>query len=180
MEEENPLEAKEKLDELSEHRSGWTRYLAITTAVVAVLAALASMRSGNLANSAMLEKNDAILAQTKASDQWSYYQAKGIKKALAEGFAGANGRGNAASARYGEELGEIEIKARGLEREAERDNVGSEAFLGRHEKAATSVTMLQIAIALSAMAALMRQKWFWYLSLATSALGAALLLSSMG
>src|SRR4051794_583494 len=45
---------------------------AITAAVLAVLAAFGSLLSGHAAN-------EAILAQTQASDKWSYFQAKSTK-----------------------------------------------------------------------------------------------------
>src|SRR5215469_7406882 len=86
MEDENiTLEIKEKIEQVSEH-AGWNKYLAITTAILAVFAAIASLLSGSYANNALLQKNDAVLNQSKASDQWNYYQAKGIKKNLAESF----------------------------------------------------------------------------------------------
>jgi len=47
-----------------------------------------------------------------------------------------------------------------------------------HETFARSVTLLQIAIALSAIAALVRMKVMWYVGLATS--GAGLVLFVMG
>ncbi len=182
MEEDTPLEAKEQLDELAEHKSGWTRYLAITTAMIAVLAALASMKSGNLANSALLAKNDAILMQSKASDQWNYYQAKGIKRTIDDALSLGNGnlKLKSEALRYAAEQKDIQAKARELEREAESDNKRSERLLQKHEKAATSVTFFQIAIALSAMAALMRQKWFWFLSIGLAIAGTALLLAAVG
>jgi len=87
MEEENlTQEVKEKLEEVNEHVGNWNRYLALTTAFIAVIAAIASLQSGSYANEAVLEKNTAILFQNKASDQWNYYQAKGIKKNLADAF----------------------------------------------------------------------------------------------
>ena len=93
MEEENPLETREQLEELHEHAEGagakghsWVRFLSISTAIIAVLAAVSTLMSGHYANEALLLKNDAIFSQTKASDQWSYYQAKGIKHDLAAGF----------------------------------------------------------------------------------------------
>ena len=50
---------------------------AITAAVLAVMAAMASLLSGHAVN-------QAILAQTRATDQWSYYQAKSTKQQLYE------------------------------------------------------------------------------------------------
>ncbi len=53
----------------------WVDHAARTTAVLAVLAAVSS---GQYAN----QFSRTILAQAEASDQWSYYQAKSIKKHL--------------------------------------------------------------------------------------------------
>ena len=167
MEEESPLEAKEKMEEINEHAQGWTRYLSISTALIAVLAAIASLLSGNYANDALLDKNNAILAQSKASDQWNYYQAKGIKKSVDEGFYGQGNQPNlkAEIEKYRGEQSQIQIAAQDFEAQAEALNKHSEYFLEKHHKAAIAVTLFQIAIALSAMAALLRQQALWYLSL---------------
>src|SRR5438132_1129643 len=85
-EEFETIEFKEKLEEATEHaveaaehRSRWLVYLSFTTALIAVLAAVAALESGTYSNEALIQKNEALLAQAKASDQWAYYQAKGIK-----------------------------------------------------------------------------------------------------
>ena len=186
MEEENVLENKEKLEEVHEHAGHphaetWVRYLSITTACIAVLAALASMKSGNLANSALLAKNDAILAQAQASDQWNYYQAKGIKKNIAEAMATQPGNEKLKSEadRYGKDQTDIQKQAQDLDAQVKADNELSEQMLLRHEKAATSVTFFQIAIAMSAMAALLKQKWFWFMSIGVSVAGLAFLFLSL-
>jgi hypothetical protein len=78
-------EAQEKLAEEQEERAGgprWTLYLSLSTAIIAVFAAIASLKSGSLANAAILAKNEAVLNQARASDQWAYYQAKGIKEVV--------------------------------------------------------------------------------------------------
>src|SRR5207247_1136020 len=72
-------EAVEEAVERAEHGARWIQYLSLSTVLIAVLAAIASLRSGSLANEALLVKNQAVLFQARASDQWSYYQAKGIK-----------------------------------------------------------------------------------------------------
>ena len=70
----------------------WTMYLSLSTAIVAVFAAVASLESGSNSNEAILEKNDAILNQAKASDIWAYFQAKGIKAAFASRPGADGGR----------------------------------------------------------------------------------------
>jgi hypothetical protein len=172
MEEENPLEAKEKMEEVNEHAQGWVRYLSISTAIIAVLAAIASLLSGNFANDALLDKNNAILAQSKASDQWNYYQAKGIKKSVDEGFYAQNPspalKGEVE--KYASQQKDIQLAATEFEKKADELNSHSGVYLEKHHKAAISVTLFQIAIALSAMAALLRQKYLWYLSLAAASI----------
>ena len=179
MEIENPLEAKEHLDELAhhEHHQGWTRYLAVTTALIAVLAAVASLLAGNWANIALLRKNDALLAQTQASDQYAYYQAKGIKKALAE-FQYAQTKDPAqqdAVTKYGQQQEAIKATADEDTKKVTEENEAAEKQLEKHHHGALSVTLFQISIALSAMAALLRRKSFWALSVALAVGGCVFL-----
>ena len=75
-------EATERAVEASGQRSRWVTYLSFTTALIAVLAAIAALESGTFSNDALMEKNAAVLAQAKASDQWAYYQAKGVKAVI--------------------------------------------------------------------------------------------------
>src|SRR5437016_14380984 len=56
----------------------WIDHAARTTAVLAVLAAVSS---GQYAN----QFSRTILAQAEASDQWSYFQAKSIKRHIVTG-----------------------------------------------------------------------------------------------
>lgn len=166
------MEAKEKLEEIGEHAKagGWIRYLSVSTAVIAVLAAIATLLSGNYANDALLKKNDAILAQSKASDQWNYYQAKGIKLSVDEGFYGQH-QDSALKAdidKYVVQQADIQKTAQEFEKQSAELNDQSEAYLARHHRLAIAVTLFQIAIAMSAIAALLRTLPLWLLSLAGS------------
>ena len=62
--------------EAGEGKSDWTRFVAVATAVFAVIAALGALKSGLLVNEALIAKNEQIGALTQASDQWNYYQAE--------------------------------------------------------------------------------------------------------
>src|ERR1700755_1477254 len=55
-----------------EKKEKWTLYVALSTAFMAVLAAVAGLLAGHHANEALIER-------VKASDQWNYYQAKNLK-----------------------------------------------------------------------------------------------------
>lgn len=165
MEEELELDAKEAVEKLEGR--GWNTYLAISTALIAVVAAIASLASGAYSNQAVLEKNNAVLFQSKASDQWSYYQAKGIKKNVSDAFyqqfsaAGFK----AQSDKYAAEQLAIQAQAQSFEKQVEDANKASERSLEKHHKLAFSVTFFQIAIALAALSSLMRRRSFFILSL---------------
>src|SRR4051812_2142073 len=60
---------------LSEGKEKWVLYVALTTAVIAVLAAIAGLLAGDHAD-------EAMLAQIHSSDQWAFYQSKSIKSEI--------------------------------------------------------------------------------------------------
>jgi hypothetical protein len=170
MEETDVLEIKEKLEELSEHDTGWTRYLAITTALIAVAGALASLESGALANAALLEKDDAVLSQSRASNEWAHYQATSIKVHLLENAQATPERADALR-KYQAQKEEIAKRAEELQTKVDESNRRSSELFERHHRIALSVTTFQIAIALSAMSALLERRSFWAFSLAAALAG---------
>jgi len=164
--------------------SRWTSYLSLQTAIIAVFAAVASLESGGNSNDAILAKNEAILYQSQSSDQWAYYQAKGVKESLAANQALLVGATNTAlaakfdneAARYKAEQNEIQAKARELEARVKENNERAETLLEHHHRFAIAVTLFQIAIALSAIAALTKRKALWTVGLAASVAGLVLFL----
>jgi Domain of unknown function (DUF4337) len=161
-------EATERAVEASEHRSRWVTYLSFTTAVIAVLAAIAALESGTYSNDALMQKNEAVLAQEKASDQWAYYQAKGIKAAI---YASEGSTDKAQQET--QEQQEISKSAKEFESEVQKSAGQSDRSLEHHHQFAYAVTMFQVSIALAAVAALSRQKIVWLVGLMISALGLA-------
>lgn len=157
----------------------WTLYLSLSTAIIAVFAAIASLESGAYSNDAILVKNEAVLFQSQASDQWAYYQAKGVKAALAEANSKLSASTNAALSghfheehqRQKSEQAEIEKSARELEAKVKESNERAEQFLEHHHRFAICVTLLQIAIAMCAISALTKRKALWYVGLAATAAG---------
>jgi hypothetical protein len=167
-------EVKEGLERLEGFASGrWGRYLALSTAIIAVLAAVASLVSGNLATHALLAKNDALLMQIKASDKWNEYQSKSIKIHLLEGAISRSGGGDSEASldRYRHEQSELKKAAEELESRVEESNHKAESFVEKHHTVALSVTIFQTAIALSAISALLGQRAFWVLSMVLAVIG---------
>jgi len=186
-EEFETTEFKERMDEAAEHaleaaedrRSKWIVYLSFATALIAVFAAIAALESGAYSNEALMQKNDALLAQSKASDQWAYYQAKSVKASVYAVQAAAAKASNpelaakdeAEANRYAAEEKEISKAATELESEVKKETESSNQSMEHHHRFAFAVTMFQISIALSAVAALSRQKPVWFAGLAVSLLG---------
>ena len=164
---EVPLEhLREHVHNTAEHSSEkWIALVALTTAVLAVLAAIGSLLSGKCANEAMLN-------QIAASDQWNYYQAKSIKAAVLDAklalIVTPNESDRTKLQRYESE--EEEIKS-----EAERKQAEARQSFHRHEVYARGVTMFQIAIAVAAISALTKKRPFWFVSIAFGVIGCVFL-----
>ena len=159
-----------------EKKEPWLNYLALTTVVFAVCATLSTLKGGGFSTK-------SVMSQAQASDQWAYFQAKSIKGYLydlqrdnLELELKAGVRGAAAeyrkkiefyreeTARYKEEKEEIKKKAGDLEKARDEARMHSTAF-------GLAAMFLQIAILLSSIAALMKQKYFWFLGIAAGSLG---------
>jgi hypothetical protein len=168
-------------EELEREGGALIRRIALTTAVLAALAAIGSLEAGATVNEALLLKTEATRLQAEASDQWAYYQAKGVKAAVAEAQAAAwaaAGKEPPAAyeerrRRYTEEQEQIQEKAR--EKERARDEKEAEAahLLHAHHRHAAAVALFQVAIALGAIAALTRIRLVWLASLALGLAGLA-------
>src|SRR5205809_3987656 len=79
-----PQELLEEEDlERSRERSLRTR-VAVTAAILAVLASISALQAERTAADSILSKNEAVLAQSRASDEWAFRQAKSIKLHLQE------------------------------------------------------------------------------------------------
>jgi hypothetical protein len=171
-------------EELEREGNRLTRIIAVTTAIFAAIAAVAALEAGGSANEALTLQTEATRLQVEASDQWSYYQAKGVKAAVQEASRTSwlsigkepPAQYAAAQQRYTSEQTEISKKAK--EKESERDAKAVEAthLLHKHHRFADSVALLQVAIALGAVAALSRLRPIWVASMILGIAATALFL----
>jgi uncharacterized protein DUF4337 len=153
-------------DEMERAGSGMLRLVAMTTAILAAVTAVVSLHAGSTINEALVLKSEATALQAQASDQWAYYQAKGIKGAIATSSANAYAAAGrtpppalgAQAARYGTEQADIQKEAKKLEAERDAKSAEADKLLAQHHHYAYAVALLQVAIALGAVAALTRQK----------------------
>ncbi|CAN5892750.1 hypothetical protein BH11GEM1_BH11GEM1_05040 [soil metagenome] len=158
---------RETIDHEIERSDGrLLRLVALTTAIFAAVTAVVSLHAGSTVNEALVLKSEATQLQARASDQWAYYQAKGIKGAIASSAANAyaaSGRATPDSlrsipARYAADQVSIQAEARKLEAERDAKSAEADALLAAHHHLAFAVALLQVAIALGAVAALTRQR----------------------
>ncbi|GCE21797.1 DUF4337 domain-containing protein [Dictyobacter kobayashii] len=175
------IEVKEKIEEVIEHAGHWNKFLAITTALIAVFAAVISSIGGNYASEAFLQKNNAIFYQNKATDQWAYFQAKSIKYNLALDFFDQthNSQLKTDVERYSKEKDVIQKQALQFESQAQAANDQSAKMLARSDKLDMATLFCQVAIALSAMSALLKKEWLWIGSLVMAAGALVLFLSGI-
>lgn len=141
-------------------------YVAIFTAILASVGAAVSYQGGDTQNQAMLFKNEAVLKETQASDQWNFYEAKSNKGHLMElalELAPAKKQDYYKSQieRYDKEKKGIKVKAESLEAESKNANEESEHAMHPHHKLAQSMTLIQIAISLASITVLTRKKWLF-------------------
>jgi hypothetical protein len=180
-------EVRDRLDELQaeqaqEERSlGWLKGVALTTALMAVLAAVAALQASFRADEALLASNEAILAQAKASDTWNEFQADGLKDILRQ-FQAAQTTDPQAAAdlkaeaqRRSDKAGEEFNQARDLENERDLHRAKSDEAAATHKYFAWSVASLQVGIGLASVAALTRRKVVWWLGGGFGVIGAGLL-----
>jgi Domain of unknown function (DUF4337) len=142
---------------------GFSGRIAVVTAILATVGALFAYQGGATQANAMLFKNNAAIKKTEASNQWNYYQAKSGKQNLSElSIEIAPAKKDFYEdevKRYKSEKKEIQAKAEALEKESKNWDVKSDDELHNHHRWAQATTVLQIAIALSAIALITRRKW---------------------
>lgn len=158
----------------------WITFVALSTAAMAVLAAITTLYVGKYSSR-------TVLTQAQESDQWAFYQAKSIKshtyelqkqmmdlqyltlkgkltRELSEKFEKTLSGYEENLKRYEKEKKEIKDKAEQLGKEKQAAQLHGANF-------GFALIFLQIAIMLSSISAISKKKPLWYLGLATSGVG---------
>ena len=159
-----------------EKKEPWLNLLALTTVILAVCATLATFKGGGFSTK-------TVLNQAMASDQWAYYQAKGIKGNLYEVEAMRLRREIELAPRNAvpvleKSLADIEKKV--AKYDGEKADIFKKATAFEEAKAdaqkhgapfGLAVIFLQIAILLSSIAALMKKQPVYWAGLAVGIVG---------
>lgn len=151
--------------------------VALMTAILATIGALISYQSGSAQNEAMFLKDQSILKQAEASDQFAFYQAKSIKAHLDEVVVSLSPEPETKAHYLADKEKEEKAKsavlsaAQKLQVESKKLSEESEAKLKPHERLALALTFIQIAIALAAITVLTRRRWLLWGSVISALAG---------
>lgn len=164
-----------------EKREAWTKYVSLSMIFLAVLAAIATQRGAGYSSATMKQLNEATFQQAEASDQWAYYQAKGIKKSIQEqerdrlnlpgnsdpkALATVTGKID----RYDKEQKDIAAMAKKFEAKRDEARVAATHAADCAREMGLATTVFQIAIALGGITLVMKKRWLWNVSLLTGTL----------
>ena len=168
-----------------EKREAWTKYVSLTVVIMAVIAAIASQWSGKYGSRVLTQLNDATFNQTRASDEWAYYQAKSIKlknyqltrdqTILGGEAAGARAdlikKYDAEIDKYKGEQAAISNKASTFE--LQRDTARKEARVASEKggKMGMAVSFYSVAIAIASICMVTKRKPLWFLAMGLALAG---------
>jgi hypothetical protein len=163
------------------------RLVSLSAAILAVLAALGTLFAHHRSISALSVKNQAILAQARATDSYNSYEAKQIRYNIYQALLASQIVTNADSRSRLKVVAEHERttsptvleKARRLEDQAARDDDRSEAFLRSYERLQFAATAFQIAIVFVSISALAGGRFLLPAGFLLSGLGLVLFVTGL-
>ncbi len=162
---EVPLEQSQEHIHEHGHNGGWMGKVALSTAMIAVIAAITALMAGH-------HSNEALILEIQSSDNWSHYQAKSIKSSILNLKSDLlKEMGKPTTESDTKKLEEYKQEQEEISKEAKAKAHESEHHLKAHVILAKAVTLFQIAIAISAIAVLSKRKPFWYMSLGFAGIG---------
>lgn len=159
-----------------EKKEKWLNYLALSTVILAVCATLSTFKGGGFSTRSLMN-------QSKASDQWAFYQSKSLKSYIFEmqcdnlelqkdavkgdveqKYEDKINYYKEKIKQYEKEKAEIKQSAENFEKERDLNKEHSTIF-------GIAVVFLQVSILLSSIAALIKKKMIWYLSMIVGCFG---------
>lgn len=169
--------------------------VAITMAVIAALLAAVTLLSHRAHNETLQAQIEAGVLQTKASDQWSFFQAKNIRDHEYEAYIPlldavakepgkedvvkkAQGSWAAQREKYKTELPELSKEAKKLESEAEAKRNESHLYHARGTRFDLGEIAIDVGLVVCSIALLTKKRAFWFSGIAAAALGAVIAASA--
>lgn len=166
---------KEKNTEESKKES-WSNYLALTTVIFAVCATLATFKGGGYST-------QSVMNQSKASDNWAYFQSKTIKEDLYKMQSeklelDISSKDQKTADLYADKINEYKLKIEKYKKEKAEAKIIAKKFERDRDIAQThskdfgmAVIFLQVTILLSTISGLLKKKYIWYFGLGNGLVG---------
>jgi hypothetical protein len=171
-------EHAERAEHASEAKDPFVTQVSITIAILAVLAAIVGSLETVESSTAITASSRSVLYQDQATDTWNEYQSDSLKKHL---YGVAADQGGPQTARYKKAAADatarqadVQLKAKALEAKREQLTVVSEAAEKRHHWLTAASALLEIAIGISSVSIITRQRLFWFGALGLGTGGLAL------
>jgi len=178
---DSPLEELENREhvEHAEHAAhsgnSLMAWVSVTIAVLAVLSAVVGSLETIASGQAIGEKNEAVLSQSLASDQWNFYQAKSLKKHVYTVGAGLGGpeadKFKAVAKADAADEGPIQAKAKTYEDQRDEHLKASDKAEHEHHRLTIAATLMHMGIAISTIAIITGKRWPWHASVVLGLLG---------
>lgn len=167
-----------------EAQPGSGRFVSAAVAIVAVLAALATLFTHHRSILALAAKNKAILTQSRATDYYTSFESKQVRYDFYSALLASDlvskpeirAYLNAASKKQAEAAEKDLKKAHELEAQAESDDVRSETILRSYEVLQFGTTMFEVSIILLSISALAKARTFIWLGCSLSTVGLGFLI----
>lgn len=184
------IKADQQAQKEKEKRDSWTKYVSLSMICLAVLAAVATQRGAGYSSATMKQLNEATFNQAEASDQWAFYQAKGIKQSILEqerdrltNVGAPEPKGLVALtdriARYEKEKKEIAAEAKKFETKRDEARVAATHAADAGREMGLATTIFQIAIALGGVCLVVKKRWLWFCSMTAGTAAAAQMLYAL-
>jgi hypothetical protein len=158
------LEAVES-KEVGEQHPRWHKQVALTTLVMALLAALGALLAGRTANEALLGRTAEIIEMSRLEgDRLSVETLKSKHEILLA-------LGETPDQAEVKRIKAFEAEMRELDTEAACEEALALSSASAHQILAIGVTMLSLGITLGGMAIVVERKYLWYVGLVFGALG---------
>ncbi len=160
-----------------EKKEKWVTYLSFTTVIVAVCATLSTFKGGGYSTK-------ALLTQSKASDQWAFYQSKSIKSYIYEmqkenlelqlnnsALTMNKEELEKRIASYSDKIKKYADEKEGIKNDATELEATRDECKSHSERFGLAVIFLQVSILLSSIAALTKKRMLWVFSMLVGIIG---------
>ena len=175
LEEMEAHEHAEHAEHAAHENSPLISQVTLTIALLAVIAAIGGSLETTEGDGALGAKNEAVLAQNRATDTWNLFEAKSLKKNL---YALAAEQGGPKAAEYaktaaqnGTDQAGYMKTAKSFEEKRDAASERAEAHEHRHGRLTIASTLLHMSIAIATLSIILRRRWPWITSIGLAGVG---------